>query len=95
MKTADPDLDPLESLETKGWIKIPDNRKSFSVAMIVALLDQQCPLQSVSRRTVQRAIADLRNWKVELKSILAGNTPYYDTFSTELIITQLNFKVKK
>jgi predicted DNA-binding transcriptional regulator YafY len=88
------EVDELQDLEIKGWIQLPDNRKSFSVAMIVFLLGKQCPLQAVSRRTVQRAIADLRNIGVELNSVMSGNTPYYDVFATKVILTNLKFKTK-
>ena len=97
MKNAvlDAETDELDRLEVKGCIQLPENRKAFSVAMILLLLNDQCPLEAVSRRTVQRAIADLRNLGIQLNSIMSGNTPYYDAFSTELVLTQLKFKVKK
>ena len=89
------EVDELEQLEIKGWIQLPENRKSFSVAMILVLLNIQCPLQAVCRRTIQRAIADLRLLEVHLNSVMVGNTPYFDVFSTEMILVQLKFKVKK
>lgn len=88
------EVDELQELEIKGWIQLPENRKSFSVGMIVFLLNKQCPLQSVSKRTVQRAIADLRHIGVQIDSIMCGNTPYYDVFATKVILVHLKFKTK-
>jgi len=89
------EVDELEQLEIKGWIQLPENRKSFSVAMILILLNKQCPIQAVCRRTVQRAIFDLRQVEADLGSVMVGNTPYFDVFSTKMILVQLKFKVKK
>ena len=92
--TLDHDCDALEQLEIKGYIALPDNRKAFSVAMILVLLNDQCPLQAVGRRTVQRAIADLKNLGINLNFIQSGNTPYYDRLATEMILIELKFKVR-
>jgi hypothetical protein len=84
----------LEDMRIKGWVQIPDI-PSFSVRMIAKIIDASCPLNAVSLRTIQRAIVELRKLGVALDSTLISTTPYFDRFSTELIILQLNFKVKQ
>lgn len=99
MKSATLDAE-IEQLEIKGWVEIP-NREAFSVRMIAKIIDSQCPLYSPSVRTIQRAIAELRDLNVDpnlnpiLHPIWSANTPYYNKLATEMIILQLKFKVKK
>lgn len=83
----------IEQLEIKGWVEIP-NRSAFSVRMIAKMIDVQCPMTSPSIKTIQRAIAKLRGYDISLTGTLVGNTPYYDRFTTEMILAELKFKVK-
>ncbi len=84
----------LEDMQIKGWVQIPDI-PSFSVRMIAKIIEASCPLNAVSLRTIQRAIADLREIGVPLTGSMISTTPYFDRFSTKLIIVQLKFKVKE
>ena len=94
MKNAEQTLEKeLEAIEIKGYVAVPD-RPSFSVRMISRMIDISCPMTSVSLRTIQRAIAELRDMGVDLTGSMVSNTPYFDRFSTELILLQLKFKVK-
>ncbi len=51
----------LESLEIKGRVELPLNRKDYTVRAIATLLYAQCPSTAPSLRTIQRAIAELKD----------------------------------
>jgi predicted DNA-binding transcriptional regulator YafY len=95
MKNAGQTLEKeLEAIEFKGYVLLAD-RPSFSLRMIERMIEISCPQEAVSLRTIQRAVESLRLLGVELSSCLKGNTPYFDLFSTELILLELKFKVQK
>ena len=86
-------LDDLD--ESRGCIKIPPSRSDYSARMIAKLIEIQSPKDTISIRTIQRAIADLKDLGLELNPTYKQNTPYYGRFVCELILEQLKFTVRK
>lgn len=98
MKVANLEQDLCDLEVSRGLLELPSNRSDYSVRMIAKLIALQSPNDAVSVRTIQRAIAQLRDLE-DLKDLLnptyKANTPYYGRLAAELILIQLKFKVKK
>ena len=98
MKSANLEQD-LSSLEAfRGLLELPLGRSDYSVRMIAKLIELQSPKDSISIRTIQRAIAGLKDLE-DLQDLLnptyKANTPYYGRLAAELILIQLKFTIKK
>ena len=97
MKSANLDL-VFDDLEVaRGSLVIPKNRSDYSVRMIAKLIEIQNPKDAVSIRTIQRAIAAIKDLGLEhlLSPTYKQNTPYYGRFACELILTHLKFTVQE
>ena len=100
MKSANLEQD-LSSLEAfRCLLELPLGRSDYSVRMIAKLVELQSPKDSISIRTIQRAIAglkDLEDLQVQdlLNPTYKANTPYYGRLAAELILIHLKFTIKK